>query len=362
MRRTRTVDATRSGGLAQRRRRSIIPGDTGGSRRERAIVVCVGLPNVTVAIPTLNAGPRFGELLEALAEQTIVHELLVCDSGSGDATTALARARGARLIEIPRSSFSHGATRNLLMAQGVGAHVAFLTQDAVPASPGWLSRLLSGFELAPEVGLVFGPYLPRPDASPSVAREVTAWFQSFTDDGRPRIDALESAQRDAPARRFLGHRGFFTDANGCISRAAWEQVPFRAVAYAEDHLLAQDMLRAGYAKVYVPDAAVIHSHEYSPWQWLRRSFDEARAVQEIYGEVPAGTIRSAGRSLRANLAADVRWVRARSPATSSSRAMTTTLTHAAAHHGARAAGTVLGASAAHLPHAVTERLSLERRR
>ena len=43
------------------------------------------------------------------------------------------------------------------------------------------------------------------------------------------------------------------------------------------------MLRAGYAKVYVPDAAVIHSHEYSPGEWLRRSFDEARAVAEVYG-------------------------------------------------------------------------------
>jgi rhamnosyltransferase len=322
----------------------------------------MGLPVVTVAIPTLNAGPQLGELLDRLAEQTVDHELLICDSGSDDATTALARARGARLIEIPWSSFSHGATRNLLMEQAAGAHVAFLTQDAVPAGRAWLSRLLSGFELAPDVGLVFGPYLPRPDASASVAREVTAWFRSFTDDGRPRVDALEPSQRDAPARSFLGHRGFFTDANGCVSRAAWQRVPFRAVAYAEDHLLAQDMLRAGYAKVYVPDAAVTHSHEYSPSRWLRRSFDEARAVQQIYGEVPAGTVRSAGRSMRANVVADVRWVRAQSPATSSSRAATTTLARAAVHHGARAAGTVLGAHASQLPDAVAERLSLEGRR
>jgi GT2 family glycosyltransferase len=317
---------------------------------------------VTVAIPTLNAGPRFAELLDALAEQTTEHELVVCDSSSDDATAALARARGAGLIEIPRESFSHGTTRNLLMAQAVGTHVAFLTQDAVPADRRWLSRLLSAFELAPDVGLVFGPYLPRPDASPSVARELTAWFQSFTDDGRPRIDTLEPDGRDAPAGSFLGHRGFFTDANGCVSKAAWERVPFRAVAYAEDHLLAQDMLRAGYAKVYVPDAGVIHSHEYSSWQWLRRSFDEARAVQEIYGEVPAGTVRSAGRSMRGNVAADVRWVHARSPAVSGSAAAATTLARATAHHGARAAGTVLGVHASHLPDAVVQRLSLEERR
>jgi hypothetical protein len=106
---------------------------------------------------------------------------------------------------------------------------------------------------------------------------------------------------------------------------------------------------------------VTHSHEYSPSQWLRRSFDEARAVQEIYGEVPAGTVRSAGRSMRANVAADVRWVRARSPASDNSRAATATFARAALHHGARAAGTVLGVHASRLPNAVAERLSLEGR-
>ncbi len=44
-------------------------------------------------------------------------ELLICDSGSSDDTVALARRYGARVIEIPRESFSHGGTRNLLMAR-----------------------------------------------------------------------------------------------------------------------------------------------------------------------------------------------------------------------------------------------------
>ena len=56
-----------------------------------------------------------------------------------------------------------------------------------------------------------------------------------------------------PALELVGRRGFFTDANACVARAAWERVPFREVAYAEDRVLAIDMLRAGYAKVFVPD-------------------------------------------------------------------------------------------------------------
>lgn len=313
--------------------------------------------DATVAIPTLNAGPRFIETLAAVRAQRVDRhvELLVCDSGSSDGTAGAARAHGARVIEIPRASFSHGATRNLLMSEAAGDHVAFLTQDAVPAHSDWLSGLLGGFALAPKVGLVFGPYRPMPGASVSIARELTAWFDSFSDGG-PRIDALEPARRDGPPSQFLGRVGFFTDANGCVARAAWERVPFRPVAYAEDHMLALDMLRGGFAKVFVPRAAVIHSHEYALWQWLRRSFDEARAVREVYDW--AIDPRSALRNVRGNVMADLRWAgRAEPPAADLVRLLPALV----AHHAVRAAGGLLGGRAQRLPRPVAARLSLERR-
>ena len=174
-------------------------------------------------------------------------------------------------------AFSHGADPQLLMERSHGDHVAFLTQDAVPADQRWLARLLGGFSLADDVGLAFGPYLPRPGASPMVARELTDWFASFSPDGAPR--SIGSRPPSAiPAARPVRARGFFTDANGCVSRRAGRRCRFRDVAYAEDHALAHDMLRAGYAKVLRPGAAVVHSHDYSAWEWLRRSFDEARAT------------------------------------------------------------------------------------
>ena len=182
----------------------------------------------TVAIPTLNAGPDFAKTLAGVRAQQVDGEveLLICDSSSTDDTVVTARRHGARVIEISRESFSHGGTRNLLMSQARGAHVAFLTQDAVPASVDWLASLLGAFALSPAVGLAFGPYRPGPGASPSVVRELTDWFESFSAGG-PRIDALDPALRQALPRTFLGHLGFFTDANGCVARAAWEHVPFR---------------------------------------------------------------------------------------------------------------------------------------
>lgn len=313
---------------------------------------------VTVAIPTLNAGPEFIRTLTAVRAQRIDRQLqlLICDSGSVDGTVTVARAHGAEVLEIDQQSFSHGGTRNLLMASAAGAHVAFLTQDAVPAGDDWLARLLGAFELAPDVGLAFGPYRPRAAATISVTRELTTWFESFSS-GEPRIDVLDPAQHDAPARHFLGHLGFFTDANGCVARAAWERVPFRQIAYAEDHLLAQDMLRAGFAKVYVPDAAVVHSHDYSPWGWLRRSFDESRAVREVYGWAPSA--RELMRNLQGGVSGDLRWGRERGGL--SRPGMPRVLIASLLHHVARTAGGLLGTNADRLPAALVARLSLERR-
>lgn len=313
-------------------------------------------PIVTVAIPTRNAGQGFSRTLTAIRAQQVRDrevELLICDSGSSDDTVALARSHGAEIIEIPPEQFSHGGTRNLLMSRSWGDHVAFLTQDAVPAAADWLSALLAGFALAPGVGLVFGPYRPQPDAGLSVVRELTSWFESFSD-GAPRIDALAPEARGAPPRHFMGHLGFFTDANGCVARAAWREVPFRKVAYAEDRLLAQDMLRAGYAKVYVPEAAVIHSHEYSTVQWLRRSFDEARAVREVYGSALGP--RAAIDNVRGGVSGDRRWAREHGCG-SGPRVLGASLLH----HGARSAGTFLGGRAERLPPRVAARLSLEGR-
>lgn len=315
---------------------------------------------VSVAIPVRNGADVLEETLAGVRaqrlDQSATVELLVCDSASQDASVRIARAFGAEVIEIPVERFSHGGTRNLLMERSHGEHVAFLTQDAVPADPGWLARLLEGFTLAPDVGLVYGPYRPRDDASPMVARELTEWFRSFAPDASPRLDRLGPSERTIPTSELEDIRGFFTDANGCIARAAWEEVPFREVAYAEDRVLAADMLRAGYAKVFLPQAAVVHSHEYSLIGWLRRSFDEARALREVYGNLEPTDMRRNALFVWGNVGADLRWVRARG-----GRDSPAMIARSLAHHVTRTTGAFLGAHAGALPGSVVRRLSLEGR-
>ena len=111
--------------------------------------------------------------------------------------------------------------------------------------------------------------------------------------------------------------------------------------YAEDHRLALDMLAAGYAKVFMPQAAVLHSHDYGPWDLFRRSFDEWRGLREVYGFVEP--LNAA--SLRRNVLGPVK----RDP-------------RSAAHHVVRYGGALFGSRADRLPPTIRRRLSLEGRR
>ncbi len=263
------------------------------------------------------------------------------------------------MLEISPSQFSHGSTRNLLMREASGTRVAFLTQDAEPTDERWLERLLEGLGLAPNIGIVCGPYRPRPDASLAVRMELEHWFSSLAPDGDPCVERLTAQERlTLPVRTLIGRRGFFTDANACLARSAWEQVPFRDVAYAEDRLLAIDMLRAGYAKAFVPGAAVLHSHDYTLTQELRRCFDEWRGLREIYGwREPAAPARVI-RRLRGELGRAQRELVSCGVPTADRRR---TLAAVTAHQMARQTGAMLGSRADLLPGVLQRRLSLERR-
>jgi GT2 family glycosyltransferase len=314
--------------------------------------------SVTVAIPVCDGGELFARTLASLASQTVAHELLVCDSGSADGSGARAREHGARVIEIPPREFSHGGTRNLLLSEAAGEHVALLTQDAEPADEQWLERLLAGFRLAEDVSIVYGPYVPRPGAAPAIRWELEQWFSSLSPDGAPRVERLSAEERVLPVLGLLGARGFFTDANACIARAAWSGVPFRDVPYAEDRVLAIDMLRAGYAKAFVPDAAVLHSHDYTVGEQLRRCFDEWRGLREVYGwREPASPKRLAGQ-LRGALGLARREALREGMSPAQRRAAFAAVGR---HHVLRLTGALLGSRADRLPAAARRRLSLERR-
>ena len=317
---------------------------------------------MTVAVPVLNGARYLDEVLTAVRAQRVDRELelLVVDSGSTDGSLEIARRHGATVHEIDRRDFSHGATRNWIMELARGDHVAFLTQDATPAHDGWLAALLEGFEQADDVAAVFGPHEPRPDASHMIKSEMERHFASWGNGGRE--IALQRLDRSpaglAAYRGFPGGLTFLSDVNCAIARWAWRQVPYRPVPYAEDQLLGRELIEAGFAKVFHPEARVLHSHDYPPLTFFRRYFDEFRSLREVLGfRQPWGPKRTAW-DVRGLTGFDKRWLRERGV---DGTALARPLARSMRHHALRMAGAVIGSRADRLPPAVRGRLSLEGR-
>jgi rhamnosyltransferase len=314
---------------------------------------------VTVGIPVRNGEQYLDEVLGSILGQEVDRtvEILVVDSGSTDRSLDIARRAGARVIEIDPGEFSHGGVRNRMMEAAAGDHVAFLTQDATPAHHRWLANLLAGFDMAKDVALVFGPYIPRPGASHVVQRELVEFFAGFSANGKPSVQRLDR-ETESSYRRQPGRLTFFTDANGCVARWAWEKVPFREAPYAEDQLLASEMIEAGFAKVYRPDAGVLHSHDYGPVAYFRRCFDEWRALREVYGHVESAAPKRIARRLVDETRGDREFLR------STGAPLGTRITggaHSALHHAVRLSGALMGSRADRLPPGLRSRLSLEGR-
>jgi O-antigen biosynthesis protein len=305
---------------------------------------------VTVAIPVKDGARYLAELLAAVADQQVEAEVetLVIDSGSSDGSVDVARATGARVVEIAPEEFGHGRTRNLAFDLADSGCMAFLTQDATPAGPRWLASLLAPLDAEARVGLSFGPHLPRPDTGTPISRELEQFFGSFSPSGETRLD---SAVDPAEPRT-----GFFSNVNSAILRDCWEEVRFRDVSYAEDQAFARDALAAGWRKAYVPGAGVLHAHDYPFATFMRRYFDEYRGLRATTGHVepfrPAGVARTVVR----NTLDDDRYAAEQGAGPVDRLA---TGLRSLRHHAGRAAFSAAGARADRLPGKLERLLSLE---
>ncbi|HVX66348.1 MAG TPA: glycosyltransferase family 2 protein [Bryobacteraceae bacterium] len=110
-------------------------------------------PLVTVAIPTLTAGPKLAECLAALEKQKF-DDFDVCvidNSGWQAAREAAARWRGVEVIEN-RENVGFGAAVNQACRRSSARFLATLNDDTVP-DPGWLAGLVQALEMYPEAGM-----------------------------------------------------------------------------------------------------------------------------------------------------------------------------------------------------------------
>lgn len=209
----------------------------------------------SVLIRVRDEAPALGRLLGELTAQTAAHEVVVVDSGSRDGSADVARAAGARVLEIPARAFTFGRALNL-GAQACGAPVIVaLSAHAFPRDGGWLERMAAALD-DPAAACAFGP--------------------SHDWAGRP---LTAPVRQDAALARAHPYWGYSNGA-GAFRAALWRERGFREdLPGSEDREWALWALAAGGVCVLDPALAVDHDHSRDS---LRRSF--RRYAREARGD------------------------------------------------------------------------------
>ena len=164
---------------------------------------------------------------------------------------------------LAKSEFDHGRTR----AEGAGYSqadiVLFMTHDAVPATDHLAERLVRAFDDG-NVAAAYARQLPADDCNP--IERITREFNY----------PAESRVKSAKDLGELGIKTYFCS-NVCAAyrREVFERLGgfIRRTIFNEDMIFAAGAVKAGYSIAYVGDGAVIHSHNYTAVEYLRRNFD-----------------------------------------------------------------------------------------
>ncbi len=241
--------------------------------------------DVTIVIPTKNAGSLLDQVLEAVFNQktTYSYEVVCVDSGSSDDTLNIIAKYPVKLFKIPASEFGHGKTRNFGASKGTGEYIVFITQDALPATDTWLQNFIDAMKSDPEIVGGFGIHYPYPDCNIIDKRDLKAHFEGFGSDNTIyQLTDKERYENEAGYRHLLA---FFSDNNSCVRRDIFEKYPYADVDFAEDQIWARKMIELGYKKIYCPHAPVYHSHNYDIHSYLGRYYDENKGLYEIHQHI-----------------------------------------------------------------------------
>jgi len=222
-------------------------------------------PAISVVIRCFNEEQHIGRLLTGVLKQTVrPQQIIVVDSGSTDATVAIASRFPVELHSIEPDSFSFGRSLNLGCHAAHGDLIAIVSAHVYPVYDTWLEELTAPFEDL-GVALTYGRQEGDERTRYSERQILTHWFPG------------QSEQRQM--------HPFCNNANAAIRREVWTQQRYdEDLTGLEDIDWAKRALEAGHGISYVATAPVVHAHDESWGQLVNRYRREAIAHRRIYHE------------------------------------------------------------------------------
>lgn len=248
-----------------------------------------------VVIPVYRPGEKFELLLERLLGQSVpVRRIILINTDEKlwdqEHFAALEKQWGLSpeeaekkfsLTHIAPEKFDHGGTRSLGMRMSDADMVVMMTQDAVPRDRFLIAQLHAALWQSEDIAVAYGRQLPARDCN-----LMERYSRQFNYPETGRVKSLA----DLPQ---LGIKTYFcSDVCAAYRRDIWERVGgfITKTIFNEDMIFAASAMKAGYRVAYAAQAQVIHSHNYTVLQQLRRSFDLAVSQAdhpEVFADVPA---------------------------------------------------------------------------
>lgn len=217
---------------------------------------------LSIIIRCLNEEKHIGKLLAGILEQTVQEvEIIIVDSGSTDATLAIASRFPVEIIHIRPQDFSFGYALNVGCRAARGQILLFASAHVYPVYRDWLEKMLEPFE-DEQVGLVYGKQEGNELTRYSEHQIFQKWFPDHS--------------------TWNQQHPFCNNANCAIRKSLWEEQPYdEQLTGLEDLDWAKKMQAKGWRIAYVAEAPIVHVHEEKWKSVFNRYRREAIALRLI---------------------------------------------------------------------------------
>lgn len=224
---------------------------------------------IDVIIPVYKPGRELFELLDRLKKQTEpVQKVILMNTEEKYfeqlvyGTDFTRNYPNVEVHHLSKLEFDHGGTRHRGVQYSDAEVFVTMTQDAMPADRYLIERLTEN--LHGSVAVAYARQLPAVGCRE--AERISRFFNY------PATSCVKTADDIGT----LGIKTFFCS-NVCAAyrRDIYEELGgfIRHTIFNEDMIYAAGAVGAGYGIAYEADARVIHSHNYTNMQQLRRNFD-----------------------------------------------------------------------------------------
>ncbi len=219
----------------------------------------------SLVVRAYNEEAHISRLLEGVRRQTVRDvEMILVDSGSTDATPAIAAKYGAKIVRIEPAEFTFGRSLNQGLAAATRELTIIVSSHVYPVYPDWLERLLEPFA-NPRLAIAYGKQRGSEQSKFSEQQVFARWYP------------------DEPNPNQAGP--FCNNANAAIRRSVWDGHRYdESLTGLEDLAWANWVQGRGYSIAYVPEAEVVHVHHETPAGVRNRYCREGMAFKRIYPE------------------------------------------------------------------------------